>query len=44
VPFQTVESFAYRTRAKLVRFKRAGHLSMNRTVQKNWARIKLFLK
>ncbi len=43
VHFKTVEKFARQTGTKLVRFKRGGHLSMNRTVQKNWPRIKHFL-
>ena len=44
VPYASVERFAQRTGVKLKSFLRGGHLSTERTVQKQWLVIKKFFE
>jgi dipeptidyl aminopeptidase/acylaminoacyl peptidase len=44
VPYVSAERFARRTGAKLKSFERGGHLSTERTVQKQWPAIKKFFE
>jgi pimeloyl-ACP methyl ester carboxylesterase len=44
VPWRSVEQFARRTGARLRLFKRGGHLSTERTVQKYWKQIQVFFE
>jgi pimeloyl-ACP methyl ester carboxylesterase len=44
VPWRSVERFARRTGARLKLFKRGGHLSTERTVQKYWKQIQAFFE
>ena len=44
VPYQSVERFAKRTGVALKSFRRGGHLSTERTVQKHWGVISKFFQ
>ncbi len=42
VPWKTISDFSKKTGAKLVLFKKGGHLSTNRIVLKHWKKIESF--